>query len=87
MDTDSVSIFLIIMFVFLTFSERCHYRSHFIFNNKVITMELNDPLIESVLIHLYLHPGGTNIAELVGEYQLDDVLECLVRNGMIKVSE
>ena len=50
-------------------------------------MELNDPLIESVLIHLYLHPGGTNIAELVGEYQLDDVLECLVRNGMIKVSE
>lgn len=50
-------------------------------------MELNDPLIGSVLIHMYLYPGGTDIAELVGEDQLDAVLDCLFRNGMIRESE
>ena len=47
-------------------------------------MELDDPLIRSVIIHMYLHPGGTDIEELVGREHADEVLECLVRNGMIE---
>ena len=46
-------------------------------------MELDDPLIQSVIIHMYLHPEGTDIEKLVGKDQVDEVLECLVRNGMI----
>lgn len=46
-------------------------------------MELDDPLIKSVLIHMYLHPGGTDIEELVGSEQIDEVLECLIRYGLI----
>lgn len=42
-------------------------------------MELNDPLIESVLIHMYLHPEGIDLRELVGEDQSEEVLECLSR--------
>ncbi len=47
-------------------------------------MELNDPLIESVLIHMYLHPEGIDLRELVGEDQSEEVLECLLKNGMVR---
>ena len=47
-------------------------------------MELNDPLIESVLIHMYLPPEGIDLRELVGEDQSEEVLECLLKNGMVR---
>lgn len=47
-------------------------------------MELDDPLIQSVIIHMHLHPGGIDIEELVGSEHADEVLECLVWNGMIE---
>lgn len=47
-------------------------------------MELNDPLIQSVLIYMYRHPGSVDLEELVGKDQYDEVIECLLRHGMIK---
>ena len=47
-------------------------------------MELNDPLIQSVLIYMYRHPGGVDLEELVGKDQYDEVIECLLRHGMIE---
>ena len=47
-------------------------------------MELNDPLIQSVMIYMYRHPGGVDLEELVGSEQYDEVIECLCRYGMIK---
>ena len=47
-------------------------------------MELDDPLIQSVLIYMYRHPGGVDLEELVGKDQYDEVIDCLFKNGMIK---
>lgn len=47
-------------------------------------MELDDPLIESVLIYMYLRPGGIDIEELVGSEHADEVLKCLIRNRMVE---
>ena len=43
-------------------------------------MELDDPLIQSVIIHMHLHPGGIDIEELshVFNYNLPDVPETYV---------
>lgn len=60
----------------------CRYA--LIFLNRFHVMELDDPLIQSVIIHMYLHPEGTDIEELVGSERADEVLDCLVRNGMIE---
>lgn len=66
------------------FSVCINNHSRYIRETKLISIELDDPLIESVLIHMYLHPGGTDIEELVGSEHADEVLECFVRNGMIE---
>ena len=47
-------------------------------------MELDDPLIQSVLIYMNRHPGGIDLEEFVGSDQVDEVMECLVRNGLVK---
>ena len=47
-------------------------------------MKLNDPLIQSVLIYMYRHPGGVDLEELVGKDQYDEVIECLLKHGLIK---
>ena len=47
-------------------------------------MELNDPLIQSVLIYMYRHPGGIDLEELVGKDQYYEVVECLCRHGLIE---
>lgn len=39
-----------------------------------LLIELNDPLIESVLIHTYFHPEGIDLRELVGEDQSEEDL-------------
>lgn len=46
-------------------------------------MELDDPLIQSVLIYMYRHPGGIDIEELVGKDQYAEVVDCLLKNGMV----
>ena len=48
-------------------------------------MELSDPLIQSVLIYMYRHPGGVDIEDLVGKDQYDEVIDCLTKNRMIKM--
>lgn len=48
---------------------------------------MNDPLIESVLIYMYRHPGGVDLKELVGKDQYNEVVECLVRYGLIENSD
>ena len=47
-------------------------------------MELDDPMIQSVIIYMYRHPGGVDLEELVGSEKVDEVTECLCRYGMIK---
>ena len=47
-------------------------------------MELDDPLIQSVLIYMNRRPGGIDLEEFVGSDQVDEVMECLVRNGLVK---
>ena len=47
-------------------------------------MELDDPLIQSVLIYMNRHPGGIDLEEFVGSDQVDEVMERLVRNGLVK---
>ena len=49
-----------------------------------VVMDMDDPLIQSVLIYMYRHPGGVDIEELVGKNQYDEVLDCLYRNGIIR---
>ena len=47
-------------------------------------MELDDPLIQSIIIYMYRHPGGVDLREMVCEDQYDEVMDCLIRNGMIR---
>lgn len=47
-------------------------------------MELDDPMIQSVIIYMYRHPGGVDIQELVGSENADAVAECLFRNGIVR---
>lgn len=48
------------------------------------SMELNDPLIQSIIIYMYRNPGGIDLREMVCEDQYDEVKDCLIRNGMIR---
>lgn len=47
-------------------------------------MELDDPMIQSVIIYMYRHQGGVDLEELVGSEMVDEVTECLCRYGMIR---
>ena len=47
-------------------------------------MELDDPLIQSVIIYMYRHPGGIDLEEFVGRDQYAEVADCLYRNGIIR---
>ena len=47
-------------------------------------MEIDDPLIQSIIIYMYRHPGGIDLREMVCEDQYDEVMDCLIRNGMIR---
>lgn len=47
-------------------------------------MELDDPLIQSVLIYMNRHPRGIDLEKFVVSDQVDEVIKCLVRNGLVK---
>ena len=47
-------------------------------------MELDDPLIQSVIIYMYRHPGGIDLEKFVGKNQYEEVAECLYRHGIIR---
>ena len=47
-------------------------------------MELDDPLIQSIIIYMYRHPGGIDLREMVCEDQYDEVMDCLIRNVIIR---
>ena len=51
------------------------------------TMDIDNPLIHSVLIYMCRHPGGTDIMDLVGEDQYDKVMECLLSNGLVRPTD